>query len=406
MRAAVLLAFVALLWQDAWAQAPSRLVVLSVDGLDQRYLEDRDRLGLKTPNIRRILSQGQWSRGVIGVVPTVTWPSHTTLISGVPPSLHGIRGNRRPRSEGGDYYWSASLLKARTLLDAMKEAGRTSATITWPVTVDAPVTYNLPEYFQKRRGGDMDLRSIESKCTPPDLVQRIAAMFPVFPQEWMEDRTRALAARYLLSAAQPDLMLIHFVDLDSEAHENGPFTREANATLEHTDELIGDILKALPAGYRFILTSDHGFEKVDEEINLHAAAGARGVEGVRPMGGIVVASTIEAAAFLEELKGGGKHGIGRAIPRDELARYSPDLAEAKAVFESAPGVMFGFSETGPERSRPRELGNHGHWPARYRSVYAVWGPGISAGRLPEMSQTEIAGRMAALLGVKFAPGLK
>lgn len=386
------------------AQPARRVLVVSVDGLDQRYLEDADRLGLRIPNLRRLMKEGQWSRGVIGQAPTVTWPSHTTLISGVGPDVHGIKGNRRPKTEGGEYYWSASLLRARTLLDAVKAAGRTSATITWPVTVDAPVTWNLPEYFQRRRGGDMDMRSIESKSVPADLVKRIAAMYPAFPREWMEDRNRTMAALYLLKAVQPDLVLVHLVDLDSEAHQTGPFTREANATLENIDEYIGQMLAALPKDYRFVLVSDHGFEKVEEEINLGVAAKARGVEGVRAMGGFVLASTPAAADLLRELKAGGGHGIGRAIPKEELARYAPDLAGAAAAYESTPGVFFASGDSTELRSKPHEAGNHGHWPARYRAVYAVWGPGIAAGRLPEISQKDVAGRLASLLGIPFTPG--
>ncbi|WP_321471948.1 ectonucleotide pyrophosphatase/phosphodiesterase [uncultured Paludibaculum sp.] len=388
------------------AQPAGKALVVSVDGLDQRYLDEADRLALRIPNIRRLMKEGQWARGVEGQVPTVTWPSHTTLISGVGPHIHGIKGNRRPKSEGGEYYWSSSLLHARTLLDALKAAGRTSAAITWPVTVDAPLTWNLPEYFQRRRGGDMDVRSIESRCVPADLVQKIAAVYPAFPREWMEDRNRTMAALYLLKNAQPDLLLVHLVDLDSEAHENGPFTREANATLENIDEYLGQMMRALPVGYAFVLVSDHGFEKVDDEVNLAVAARAEDVHGVRPMGGFVVAATPEAARFLRALKAGGRHGLGREIPADEIARLAPDLASSPALFESAPGVYFTTNETAAEHAKPGEAGKHGHWPTRYRAVYAVWGAGLTAGRLPIIQQTEVAGRLASIVGLPFAPGPK
>ncbi|MGJ5818330.1 alkaline phosphatase family protein [Paludibaculum fermentans] len=387
------------------AQA-KRVLVVSIDGLDQRYLEEADRLGLRIPNIRRVLKEGQWSHGVVGQAPTVTWPSHTTMISGVGPDVHGILGNRRPKSEGGEYYWSASLLKARTLLDAVKVAGRSSATITWPVTVDAPVTWNLPEYFQGRRGGDMDVRSIESKCVPADLVKSISALYPAFPREWMEDRNRSMAVLYLLKTVKPDLILAHLVDLDSEAHRNGPFTRAANATLENIDEYVGQMLSALPADYTFVLVSDHGFEKVEEDINLNAAAKARGVEGVRVLGGYVLASTPAAAAFLRELKAGGSYGIGREIPQEELHRYAPDLAPVEAAFESTEGIFFTSGDGSAVHAKPHEAGNHGHWPTRYRAVYAAWGPGIQPARLPEFSQKEVAGRLATLLGIPFTPGPK
>ncbi|RDJ93757.1 hypothetical protein B4Q13_19700, partial [Lacticaseibacillus rhamnosus] len=76
--------------------AKQPLVVVSVDGLDNRYLANADQMGLKIPNLRKLMREGQVSGGVIGVVPTVTWPSHTTMITGVDPVKHGILANWRP----------------------------------------------------------------------------------------------------------------------------------------------------------------------------------------------------------------------------------------------------------------------------------------------------------------------
>lgn len=112
------------------------------------------------------------------------------------------------------------------------------------------------------------------------------------------------------------------------------------------------------------------------------------------MGYIAVADTPEAAAALRST-----NGVGREIPAAEVAKYAPQLATAAAVFESAPGVEFG---TG---TKPREAGNHGHWPARYRAVYVLWGTG-ERGEIPEMQQTDIALRLAHVLGIEFKPGPK
>lgn len=389
----------------AIAAAAQPLVVLSIDGLDNRYLAEADRLGLRIPRLRRMMREGQVSRGVIGVVPTVTWPSHTTLITGVDPVVHGILDNRRPKSEGGDYYWDVSLLHARTLLDAARDAGKTSAAVTWPVTVDAPADWNLPEYFRRRQGGSMDLRSIESKAKPPNLAQKIAAKYPSFPQEWMDDRTRTLAVLYLLKRAHPDLLLAHFVDLDSEEHENAPFSREACAVLERTDELIGRIMDALPEGTALAVLSDHGFERVDTVVNLKALASAGGAPNVLAFGGVAVARDEAAAAWLRrERKQNPKAGIGREIPSEELTRFPSTLPRGAAVFESAEGFLFLPGKDGDIFSKPREIGNHGHWPLRYRAVYVVWGPGIQRETLPEFSMKEIAGRLARILGIAFTPG--
>jgi arylsulfatase A-like enzyme len=173
-----------------------KLLVLSIDGLDWRYIKQADAFHLRIPNIRRLMREGSWADGVVGVYPSVTWPSHTTLITGVIPDVHGILGNRRPRSEGGDYYWSSDLLKAPTLWQAAKNQGLTTASVTWPVTTGADITYDLPEYFMRTNGGSMDLASVASRSTP-GLVKAISAEYPSFPQQWVDDRTRC--ARSALS---------------------------------------------------------------------------------------------------------------------------------------------------------------------------------------------------------------
>ena len=370
------------------------LVVISVDGLDNRYLAQADQRGLKIPAIRKLMQEGQYSRGVIGVMPTITWPSHTTILTGADPVAHGILSNWRPP---GDRFLDYSQIKVPTLIGAAHQAGRTIAAITWPVTVGAPIDWNLPEYFAGRRGGDMDLRAIESKANPPDLVSKIAAASPSFAQQWMDDRTRTLAATWILRNGHPQFMLVHLVDLDSEEHENAPFTRESYAVLERTDELIGQIIDALPAGAALALVSDHGFERVDKVVNVKSAV----PEAVQA-GSILTAPDEKTAAELRELKKDPKYGIGREISTDEFARFPSTLTKnPAAVFDSAEGVMFGNTRNGELIGKPAEIGNHGHWPMRYRSVYVLWGSGIPHEVLPEFSIKEIAARLAAVLGISF-----
>jgi arylsulfatase A-like enzyme len=374
--------------------AAQPLVVISVDGLDNRYLAQADQRGLKIPTLRRLMREGQYSQGVIGVVPTITWPSHTTLITGADPVAHGILSNWRPP---GEKYLDYSQIKSLNLIGAAHKAGLTIATITWPVTVNAPVDWNLPEFFSLRRGGDMDIRSIESKSTPPDLVAKIAADYPSFARQWMDDRIRTMSALWILRHEKPRLMLLHLVDLDSEEHDNAPFTRESYSTLEHTDELIGQIVAALPAGTAIAVVSDHGFERVDKIVNVMSV-----VPDVMQSGSILLAPDEKTAARLRELKKDPKYGIGREISQEEFARFSSTLnPHPAAVFDSAEGVMFGNTKDGELTGKPFEIGNHGHWPMRYRAVYVLWGRGISPQILPEFSMRDIAGRLANVLGIAF-----
>jgi predicted AlkP superfamily pyrophosphatase or phosphodiesterase len=359
--------------------ARQRLVLVSIDGLDHRYLRDCDKLGLKIPNLRRIMGEGAWADGVVGEVPTITWPEHTTILTGVPPSVHGIQANQR---------WDYSLIKVKTLWDALRSENLTSAAITWPVTVNAPITWNLPEYFEKRQGGSMDLAAIARKATP-GLIEEITSRFPSFPQQWMDDRTRMLATLFLIEKKHPDFLAVHFVDLDAEEHETEPFSRASNAILEYTDELIGKILAALPGDTVLALVSDHGFVSVEKTV--HPTVGT-----VTPFW--VTAASATEAAELERLKRDPGNGIGRRIPAAEWHRFLPNTPEPVAAYEPADGFLFSPKPLESRYGKPYEVGTHGLWPGRpeYRSVFLLWGPGVKAERLPELSILDIYPRLRAV----------
>jgi predicted AlkP superfamily pyrophosphatase or phosphodiesterase len=387
------------------AQSRRSLLVISVDGLDYRYLRDADKLGLKIPNLRKLMREGEATEGIEGVYPTVTWPSHTTLISGVAPAQHGILGNRRPASEGGDYYWDVNLLKTKTLWHATRDAGLKSAAITWPVTVNAAIDFNLPEYFQRRNGGGMDLRSIESKATP-GLVEKISRVFPSFAQDWMDDRTRTQATVYLLKHETPNLILLHLVDHDAEAHHNGPFSREANAMIEYSDELIGQMLAAVPKNMVVALVSDHGFERADKVVDVNQILKQEGIAGsVEMRFGYLTTNDESVIVWLRKAATTNQHGIGREIPKEELQRFAPALANVAAAFESAEHVLFGAAKSGGIISEPTERGVHGLWPGRrdYSSSLILWGAGIKPARKPRASMLTIAPRLAEILGVALQP---
>ncbi len=386
----------------AEAQARHKVLVISVDGLDWRYLRDRDALGLKIPNLRRLMIEGATAQGVVGVWPTITWPSHTSMITGMRPDQHGILNNAARGVAFTESYWSAKTLKATTLWQCAGQQGLTTAAVTWPVTVDAGITYNLPEAAMRRNGGSMDLDSVAATATP-GLVDAITAMYPSFAQQWVDDRTRTLAVLYLLRRKQPDLILAHLVDLDSEAHDQGPFAKNANAVLERTDELIGDMIAALPKGYDLVITSDHGFERLDRMANLAVAMAHDGIKGdLQPMGGLVVTRDAAVAAWLRALSGKSGGDVGREVPHAELVQYAPKLADAVAAFEPADHVMFGRDSGGGEHAPPREKGEHGFWPMRhdYRSVFIAYGPGVRPGPIPELQMVDLKDRLSGFLGIQ------
>src|ERR1019366_8286636 len=131
MRIAALLLFVFTLP----AQAQSMLLVVSLDGMRPDYVLKADEHGLKIPHLRRLLAEGAHASGVRGVLPTVTYPSHTTILTGVWPAKHGIYSNvvTDPLGRNLDgWYWYAEVIRAPTLWDAASSAGMKVGSVSHP----------------------------------------------------------------------------------------------------------------------------------------------------------------------------------------------------------------------------------------------------------------------------------
>src|ERR1700716_3484300 len=122
------------------AAQPKALILISIDGLPPAYLNSADKYQLKIPTLRRLMAAGAHAESVRNVMPTVTYPNHTTLITGVAPARHGISSNTvfdpLGASDGG-WYWYARDIKAPTLWDVVHASGKTVGNIAWPVSVGA-----------------------------------------------------------------------------------------------------------------------------------------------------------------------------------------------------------------------------------------------------------------------------
>src|ERR1700733_15439141 len=128
------------------------VLMISVDGLKPEYVLEADAHGLKIPFLRGLLREGTYARGVTGVWPTVTYPSHTTLLTGLSPAEHGIYNNLEfdPKNTFANaWFWYAQQIRAPTLWQAAHEAGLSTASIGWPVSVGATaVDFLIPEYWR------------------------------------------------------------------------------------------------------------------------------------------------------------------------------------------------------------------------------------------------------------------
>ncbi len=405
------------------------VLMISIDGLRPLDVIDSKR-GFTAPNLRRIMAEGSYSTGVRNSLPTVTYPNHTTLITGVWPAKHGIANNTTfdPEAKNfGGWYWYASDIKVPTLWDVVHASGGSVASIGWPVSVGtSSIDDNLPEYWRTRIAED--LKVVRALATP-GLPARVEAKSGVsidamFSEEATADDAKVAEAAAIYALDRPEFFTIHLSSLDHFEHGAGPGSAKAKATLEQIDAAVGrlvDAARAAEPNLVVVVVSDHGFANVDHSVDIERAfveAGLMSVDPVThkvtaweaaPWGGasaaIVLAHPGDAAivaktkALLDRLAADPALGINRVADAAEIARLG-GTPMASFWIDFKPGYSMGH---GPEMVSPsNQKGTHGYFPEHpeMRAAFFAAGAGVPhKGAIGEIDQRDIAPTVARLLGV-------
>ncbi len=417
----------------AAANAPL-LLLISVDGMKPEAVLDARSHGLKVPNLEAFVADGASARSVRGVLPTLTYPSHTTLLTGASPARHGIADNTtfdpKLRNQRG-WYWYAEDIQVPTLWDAAAAANLKTANIYWPVSVGAKITYNLPQIW--RAGTDDDLK-LQRALSTPGLEQELSAELGRYPggmQETVaEDEIRARFAIRLLEKKHPEFLTVYLTGLDTEEHASGPFSAKSNQTLERLDAVVGSLRaaaeKAAPGRATVCVVSDHGFAAVEHDVNLYAAFLQAGLFSVDkdnqvtewkamlwPAGGsaaVMLADPkdeplrVRVKTLLEKLASDPANGIDRIWSQQEI-RQAGGFPDAAFLISLKIGYETAYSLSLPLITKPGNLGMHGYVPERaeMRSSFFIVGPRILKGKsLGEIDMRQIAPTLADVLHVHLA----
>ena len=412
---------------------PVPVVLISIDGLRPDYVMKADSYGLSIPHFRKLLRNGAHATGVRGVIPTVTYPSHATLVTGASPTRHGIHSNTTfdplQKNQGG-WYWYASDLQARALWDATRERGLQSAAIHWPVTVGASIDWNIPQYWRTGTADDRKLvRALSSRALIDSLEQGAGSYADGIDESIEADEVRARFVVELLRTRRPSLTLAYFTALDHAQHDSGPGTPEAKRVLERIDRIVRDVWEAaVDASHNrtvIAVVSDHGFVATSRAVNLsvpfiEAGLVTLGADGkpsrwsAMPWGAgasaaIVVADSAppetaqRVRELLQRLASDPANGIDSVLDRDAL-RTAGGFPEASFLVAFNPGFTMGAALRGPLITPSTVRGMHGHLNTvpDLRASFFIAGPGIPAGQsLGEIDMRDIAPTLARLLGVQL-----
>ena len=412
---------------------PAVLILLSIDGLRAAAVDDP---ALELPALRGLITRGARARTLRPIFPTVTWPCHTSIVTGVSPARHGVLGNLvydrasgQPVEHFGDRT-SAPVL-AETLWDRVRAAGGRTAGICWPKTRGvAAVDDNIPEFYEQELFEAYASRELWAELARRRLpVDRYGAWSKAHPLGPMQDWLTLEAARHVLAVRPPRLLLLHFLTLDSFQHDYGVDSAEARWALVQMDALLGRLLATLEELGRADATTlmvfgDHGFVDVDTTHHLNQILREERLLDVDARGAIsrryAWAAGNGGAAHVYVLDGAARTTVERlrerfgALPGVEV--LGPERFREMGMPEPAPGSMQGdlmlmaddgFFFTGhptPEAAAaaPVYRAAHGHAPMlpQLGAGFVMAGPGVREGaRLGEISMLDLAPTAARLLGV-------
>lgn len=415
-----------------------RMIVISFDclsALDYSLISS-------LPNFQRVFKKGSYVQHVKTIYPSLTYPCHTTIVTGNYPNRHGIINNTllQPGRVSPDWNWYRSAIRGTTLYDEANKANLTTAALLWPVTGKAKsIQYNLPEIFPNRPWQNQIIVSLLSG-TPLyqwNLNKRFGHIRKGLRQPELDDFVLESAVHTILTK-DPNLMLVHFTDLDTMRHRHGAFSNEATEAIHRHDKRLGRILEALQQTDRLqettiIVLGDHSALDENKVINLNVIFREQDLIQVDTNGRITEwkayckscdgsayiylkdpkdqMTKMEVKTILEQLIADSSNGVETILTGEEADRKGADPACA-FMLEARLGYYFLEDHMGAyinevtvedvNSNNKYTFACHGYSPEKpnYTTFFLASGKGIKQGEvIPSMNLVDIGPTLARLLGI-------
>ncbi len=416
-----------------------RLIVFSADAMVTEDFEY-----LKTlPNYQKYLAGASIVERVRSIYPTITYPCHTTMLTGVWPNKHGIAGNYQlvPGQKPIPWKWFYDWVQWRDdLFTRAKQAGYTTASVFWPVTGNHPaIDYLVAEYWAQSEQDD--LRDVYARSGSSPEVMEIVAQH--MNDDACRKRLHPPLERFTVSCAcdilrrfQPHLLFLHPANIDDYRHKTGVFTDVVTRGIEETDQWIGEIMETLEElGLReetnFVLTSDHGQMETKRVVNLNVMLADNGLIRVGEDGSLLdwdawcLSGGFSALVYLkdkqdkalydrvyrllQQMVDEGIYGVSRVFTQEEADREEHLGGDFSFVLETD-----GFSSLGDGYQRPIVTtfdtsdyrygrATHGYLPHKGpQPIFVAKGPDFKENVvLPEGRLVDEAPTLAKLLGLEL-----
>ena len=391
------------------------LILVSLDGFKAEYL---DRFDL--PNLRRVAQRGARAKGMVPVFPTLTFPNHYSLVTGLHPDRHGIVNNRFYDPARGETY---TYTDPRTAADGSwyggepiwvtaESQGMVAACYFWPGS-EAEIKGVRPTTFNKYTSGVSNETRVKTVL------------------EWLQ----------LPVERRPHMITLYFSELDETSHAGpleSPAVLEAARSLDAAIGMLVEGIDALPVRDQvyLVITSDHGMvntsraqtvrlETLLNETELadvvHAVPGPvaslhikGGAERARQIRDRINAQLARGTAYLRAGLPPRFHYSSNpragdiVVVMDESWTLSAPRPTPRPSAPAAPPTAGTAKPTAPERAPRERWGMHGWDNAlpSMRALFLVSGPGIRAGALiDEVENVDVYPLMAELLQLRPASAI-
>jgi predicted AlkP superfamily pyrophosphatase or phosphodiesterase len=410
------------------------VVLITIDGFPARALKDPR---LPMPALRKLQQQGAYADAMQPINPSVTWPNHTTLITGVTAAQHHVMANGlitfpadgsmpevKPWTPKEDW------VHARTLYDALAEKRMSTGQVDWVAIYQAKnVRWSFAE--EPDADGAIARDLIEQGLVTREQVAGFGNWSSQDSSPAWRDQIWTDAAIDILTRHTPNLLLFHLLQTDSLQHGYGALSQPAYAAFADADANIARLVDAArKAGLldriTFIIASDHGFTNYTHIIRpnialveqgwLHQDKGNyRGDVWIQPEGGeasLYVRNHAKRAALLPKLQAyftkmpgvaavyTGKDAQRLGIPAPGSTDQAPDLyLVAKAGYSFMEGTQ-GALITNVDPAR----GGHGYLNTDpdMQALFIASGAHVRRGvQLGAISNLSVAPTIAKLLGVSL-----
>ncbi|MDN3481333.1 alkaline phosphatase family protein [Arthrobacter sp. APC 3897] len=276
------------------------VLLLDIVGLTEQSLRDMPRLSK--------LAAAGWSSELATVLPAVTCTVQSTMLTGLPPSEHGIVGNGWYFRELGEVFlWRQhnKLVTGEKIWESArsKEPGYRAANICWwyamGMSTDMTVTPRPIYHADGRKSPDAYIR-------PPALHDELVSRYGEFPlfQYWgptagiASTQWIAESTRHVMRTQAPELLMAYLPHLDYDLQRFGPNHPQAVKAAAELDSALAPLLdEAESRGYAVIAVSEYGIEEAHLPVDINRVLRREGLLEVYVQDGKEQLDTWASRAF-------------------------------------------------------------------------------------------------------------